>query len=107
MSRCPLTYYSDYYLPKDEIEFYQFCYIDSNGKVRGASTPFCFKNPAEQSLDSSPDDDLLVITTQVPNTNKGFGAKASDCVFSSRAVDYKVFVERRNKWNRVCERKLN
>ncbi|XP_041818524.1 calcium-binding and coiled-coil domain-containing protein 2 isoform X2 [Chelmon rostratus] len=56
--------FRDYYLPKDEIEFYQFCYIDSAGQVRGASTPFCFRNPAEQSAESSPDDDLLVITTQ-------------------------------------------
>ncbi|KAE8283909.1 Tax1-binding protein 1-like protein [Larimichthys crocea] len=56
--------FKDYYLPKDEIEFYQFCYIDSTGQVRGASTPFCFRNPTEQSMESSPDDDLLVITTQ-------------------------------------------
>ncbi|KAI3365475.1 hypothetical protein L3Q82_010552 [Scortum barcoo] len=56
--------FRDYYLPKDEIEFYQFCYVDSKGQVRGASTPFCFRNSAEQSMESSPDDDLLVITTQ-------------------------------------------
>ncbi|XP_073346375.1 calcium-binding and coiled-coil domain-containing protein 2 isoform X2 [Pagrus major] len=56
--------FKDYYLPKDEIEFYQFCYIDSTGQVRGASTPFCFRNPAEQSMESSQDDELLVITTQ-------------------------------------------
>ncbi|CAJ1079960.1 calcium-binding and coiled-coil domain-containing protein 2 isoform X2 [Xyrichtys novacula] len=56
--------FKDYYLPKDEIEFYQFCYVDSSGQVRGASTPFCFRNPVETSLESSPDDDLLVITTQ-------------------------------------------
>ncbi|XP_039990547.1 calcium-binding and coiled-coil domain-containing protein 2 isoform X2 [Xiphias gladius] len=56
--------FDDYYLPKDEMEFYQFCYIDSTGQVRGASTPFCFKNPVEQSMESSSDDDLLVITTQ-------------------------------------------
>uniref|UniRef100_A0A8C9XNJ7 SKICH domain-containing protein n=1 Tax=Sander lucioperca TaxID=283035 RepID=A0A8C9XNJ7_SANLU len=58
------AFFKDYYLPKDEIEFYQFCYIDSTGQVRGASTPFCFKNPVEQSIESSPDDDLMVITTQ-------------------------------------------
>jgi len=56
---------SEYYLPKDEIEFYQFCYVDSGGQVRGASTPFCFRNPAEQSGESSTDEDLLVIITQV------------------------------------------
>lgn len=56
--------FKDYYLPKDEIEFYQFCYVDSTGQVRGASTPFCFKSPVEQNMESSMDDDLLVITTQ-------------------------------------------
>ncbi|KAM6896948.1 calcium-binding and coiled-coil domain-containing protein 2 [Xenentodon cancila] len=56
--------FKDYYLPKDEVEFYQFCYIDSTGQVRGASTSFCFRSPAEQSLESNTDDDLLVITTQ-------------------------------------------
>ncbi|XP_037610659.1 calcium-binding and coiled-coil domain-containing protein 2 isoform X3 [Sebastes umbrosus] len=56
--------FREYYLPKDEMDFYQFCYVDSTGQVRGASTPFCFKNPAEQSLEISPEDDLLVITTQ-------------------------------------------
>ncbi|XP_036428735.1 calcium-binding and coiled-coil domain-containing protein 2 [Colossoma macropomum] len=52
--------FDEYYLPKDDGEFYQFCYVDSSGQVRGASTPFCFQNPAESSLDCS----LLVITTQ-------------------------------------------
>ncbi|XP_035525134.1 calcium-binding and coiled-coil domain-containing protein 2 [Morone saxatilis] len=56
--------FKDYYLPKDEIEFYQFCYVDSTGQVRGASTPFCFRNPVEQNMESSTDDELLVITTQ-------------------------------------------
>ncbi|XP_071497558.1 uncharacterized protein [Diadema antillarum] len=38
-----------YYLPKDEDgEYYQLCYIDSTGKMRGASTPFQF---LEQSAD--------------------------------------------------------
>uniref|UniRef100_A0A8C8I8A1 SKICH domain-containing protein n=1 Tax=Oncorhynchus tshawytscha TaxID=74940 RepID=A0A8C8I8A1_ONCTS len=56
--------FSAYYLPKDNAEFYQFCYIDSNGQVRGASTPFCFKTSGEQSTDGSLENDLLVITTQ-------------------------------------------
>ncbi|XP_054751200.2 tax1-binding protein 1 homolog [Lytechinus pictus] len=38
-----------YYLPKDEdCEYYQLCYIDAAGKMRGASTPFQF---LEQSAD--------------------------------------------------------
>ncbi|XP_041711632.1 calcium-binding and coiled-coil domain-containing protein 2-like [Coregonus clupeaformis] len=56
--------FSAYYLPKDDAEFYQFCYVDSNGQVRGASTPFCFKTSGEQSTDGSLENDLLVITTQ-------------------------------------------
>ncbi|XP_058262973.1 calcium-binding and coiled-coil domain-containing protein 2 [Hemibagrus wyckioides] len=48
------------YLPTDDGEFYQFCYVDSNSQVRGASTPFSFQNPAEISVDCS----LLVISTQ-------------------------------------------
>ncbi|KAM9837378.1 calcium-binding and coiled-coil domain-containing protein 2 isoform 2-T2 [Aulostomus maculatus] len=56
--------FKEYYLPKDETEFYQFCYIDGGGQVRGASTPFCFRELVEMSEESGPDDDLLVITTQ-------------------------------------------
>lgn len=56
--------FKEYYLPKDEVEFYQFCYIDNTGQVRGASTPFCFRDPSEQNTESIEDDDLMVITTQ-------------------------------------------
>ncbi|KFP25552.1 Calcium-binding and coiled-coil domain-containing protein 2, partial [Colius striatus] len=44
-----------YYLPKDD-EYYQFCYIDQDGLVRGASVPFQFRAETE--------DDILVVTTQ-------------------------------------------
>ncbi|XP_035262938.1 calcium-binding and coiled-coil domain-containing protein 2 isoform X2 [Anguilla anguilla] len=53
-----------YYLPKEDGEFYQFCFVDSSGQVRGASIPFRFESPAESSLDYSMDNDLLVISTQ-------------------------------------------
>ncbi|KAM3591916.1 uncharacterized protein V6R79_009446 [Siganus canaliculatus] len=56
--------FREYYLPKDELDFYQFCYVDSAGQVRGASTPFCFRIAAGQSLESHLVDDLVVITTQ-------------------------------------------
>ncbi|XP_041087744.1 calcium-binding and coiled-coil domain-containing protein 2-like isoform X2 [Polyodon spathula] len=49
-----------YYLPKEDGEFYQFCYVDSRGLIRGASTPFRFQGAPESSLES----DLLVVTTQ-------------------------------------------
>lgn len=45
-----------YYLPKDD-EYYQFCYVDQDGVVRGASVPFQFRAETE--------DDILVVTTQV------------------------------------------
>ncbi|KAM7137548.1 calcium-binding and coiled-coil domain-containing protein 2 isoform 4-T10 [Macrochelys suwanniensis] len=44
-----------YYLPKDD-EYYQFCYVDEEGVVRGASVPFQFRAETE--------DDILVVTTQ-------------------------------------------
>ncbi|KAJ7987563.1 hypothetical protein DPEC_G00327780 [Dallia pectoralis] len=58
------VFFTAYYLPKDDAEFYQFCYVDSTGLVRGASTPFCFKTPEEQSTDNSLENDLVIITTQ-------------------------------------------
>lgn len=52
-----LLYLSEaYYLPKDD-EYYQFCYVDQDGVVRGASVPFQFRAETE--------DDILVVTTQV------------------------------------------
>ncbi|XP_009462868.1 PREDICTED: calcium-binding and coiled-coil domain-containing protein 2 [Nipponia nippon] len=44
-----------YYLPKDD-EYYQFCYVDQDGMVRGASVPFQFRAETE--------DDILVVVTQ-------------------------------------------
>ncbi|XP_062967641.1 calcium-binding and coiled-coil domain-containing protein 2 [Cynocephalus volans] len=44
-----------YYLPKDD-EYYQFCYVDQDGVVRGASIPFQFRPENEE--------DILVVTPQ-------------------------------------------
>ncbi|XP_006891669.1 PREDICTED: calcium-binding and coiled-coil domain-containing protein 2-like isoform X2 [Elephantulus edwardii] len=44
-----------YYLPKDD-EYYQFCYVDQDGVVRGASIPFQFHPENE--------DHILVVSTQ-------------------------------------------
>ncbi|KPP78984.1 calcium-binding and coiled-coil domain-containing protein 2-like [Scleropages formosus] len=60
----PYVIFDAYYLPKEDGEFYQFCYVDSSGQVRGASTPFCFESPVECSPEYSFEKDLLVITTQ-------------------------------------------
>ncbi|CAB1327347.1 unnamed protein product [Coregonus sp. 'balchen'] len=45
---------------RDSAEFYQLCCVDINGTVRGASTPFCFKTPGEQSTDYSLESNLLM-----------------------------------------------
>lgn len=44
------------YLPQDD-EYYQFCYVDQDGMIRGASVPFQFRVETE--------DDILVVTPQV------------------------------------------
>ncbi|NXM66116.1 CACO2 protein, partial [Serilophus lunatus] len=49
------VHFKAYYLPKDD-EYYQFCYVDQDGVVRGASVPFQFRAETE--------DDILVVTTQ-------------------------------------------
>ncbi|KAM6399173.1 calcium-binding and coiled-coil domain-containing protein 2 isoform 2-T2 [Rhynochetos jubatus] len=49
------VHFKAYYLPKDD-EYYQFCYVDKDGMVRGASVPFQFRAETE--------DDILVVTTQ-------------------------------------------
>ncbi|XP_040291098.1 calcium-binding and coiled-coil domain-containing protein 2 [Bufo bufo] len=51
--------FTAYYLPKDD-DYYQFCYVDYNGEVRGASIPvqFCHNIPED-------DDDILMVTTEM------------------------------------------
>uniref|UniRef100_A0A7N5KQB0 Calcium-binding and coiled-coil domain-containing protein 2 n=1 Tax=Ailuropoda melanoleuca TaxID=9646 RepID=A0A7N5KQB0_AILME len=61
-----------YYLPKDD-EYYQFCYVDQDGVVRGASIPFQFRPENEE--------DILVVTTQealetLRNTSKKLDQQA-------------------------------
>ena len=57
-----------YYLPKDEDgEYYQMCYIDSAGKMRGASTPFQFLEQSADDFVQIIDDsmDILMIHNKV------------------------------------------
>lgn len=53
-------------LPKDDGEFYQFCYVTSAGQVRGASTPFQFRQASVDDLIEIEDEngELLVIKTK-------------------------------------------
>ncbi|KAL4629719.1 tax1-binding protein 1 isoform X1 [Arapaima gigas] len=61
--------FQGYYVPKDDGEFYQFCYVTHKGEIRGASTPFQFRadTPTEDDLLTVEDEcisDILVVTTK-------------------------------------------
>ncbi|KAM9805677.1 tax1-binding protein 1 homolog B isoform 5-T5 [Syngnathus typhle] len=61
--------FQGYYVPNDDGEFYQFCYVTYKGEIRGASTPFLFRasSPSEEELLTVEDDcnsDILVVTTK-------------------------------------------
>ena len=49
------------YLPKDDGEFYQFCYVSGKGYVRGASTPFQFKKPQTDDYIEVEEDDMMMV----------------------------------------------
>ncbi|KAM9404390.1 tax1-binding protein 1 homolog B isoform 2-T2 [Salvelinus alpinus] len=61
--------FQGYYVPNDDGEFYQFCYVTHKGEIRGASTPFLFRaqSPSEDELLTVEDEcnsDILVVTTR-------------------------------------------
>ncbi|XP_030638612.1 tax1-binding protein 1 homolog B isoform X2 [Chanos chanos] len=61
--------FQGYYVPNDDGEFYQFCYVTHKGEIRGASTPFQFRasSPSEEELLAVEDEgnsDILVVTTK-------------------------------------------
>uniref|UniRef100_A0A8C5QHF7 SKICH domain-containing protein n=1 Tax=Leptobrachium leishanense TaxID=445787 RepID=A0A8C5QHF7_9ANUR len=60
-----------YYLPKVSEEFYQFCYVDENGEVRGASIPFQIC----QEMEMEEDDDMLIVMPE--DTMEKFNAEVS------------------------------
>ncbi|XP_064023088.1 tax1-binding protein 1 isoform X3 [Pogoniulus pusillus] len=64
---CVLTF-QGYYLPNDDGEFYQFCYVTHRGEIRGASTPFQFRtsSPVEEllTMEDEGNSDMLVVTTK-------------------------------------------
>ncbi|XP_069814842.1 tax1-binding protein 1 [Dendropsophus ebraccatus] len=64
---CVLTF-QGYYLPSDDGEFYQFCYVTHKGEIRGASTPFQFRtsSPVDEllTLEDEGHSDMLVVTTK-------------------------------------------
>ncbi|KAJ8290681.1 hypothetical protein GJAV_G00016260 [Gymnothorax javanicus] len=60
--------FQGYYVPADDGEFYQFCYVTHKGEIRGASTPFQFRasHPADDLLtvEDESNSDILVVTTK-------------------------------------------
>ncbi|XP_042327090.1 tax1-binding protein 1 [Sceloporus undulatus] len=64
---CVLSF-QGYYLPNDDGEFYQFCYVTHKGEIRGASTPFHFRtsSPVEEllTMEDEGNSDMLVVTTK-------------------------------------------
>ncbi|XP_059963753.1 tax1-binding protein 1 [Mesoplodon densirostris] len=64
---CVLAFQA-YYLPNDDGEFYQFCYVTHKGEIRGASTPFQFRasSPIEEllTMEDEGNSDMLVVTTK-------------------------------------------
>ncbi|XP_025030757.1 tax1-binding protein 1 isoform X2 [Python bivittatus] len=64
---CVLSF-QGYYLPNDDGEFYQFCYVTHKGEIRGASTPFQFRtsSPIEEllTMEDEGNSDMLVVTTK-------------------------------------------
>ncbi|KAM9308522.1 tax1-binding protein 1 [Gastrophryne carolinensis] len=64
---CVLTF-QGYYLPNDDGEFYQFCYVTHKGEIRGASTPFQFRtsSPIDEllTMEDEGHSDMLVVTTK-------------------------------------------
>ncbi|XP_040021548.2 tax1-binding protein 1 homolog B isoform X2 [Gasterosteus aculeatus] len=64
-----IVVFQGYYVPNDDAEFYQFCYVTHKGEIRGASTPFQFRanSPSEDELLTVEDEcnsDILVVTTK-------------------------------------------
>ncbi|XP_051871775.1 tax1-binding protein 1 homolog B isoform X2 [Pristis pectinata] len=63
-----LVVFQGYYLPNDDGEFYQFCYVTHKGEIRGASTPFQFRVPSPTdellTMEDDTNSDMLVVTTK-------------------------------------------
>ena len=54
-------------MPKDDGDFYQFCYVAEAGKVQGFSLPFQFEDPMTDDVAENEDEDgeLSVISVEV------------------------------------------
>lgn len=73
-------------LPPEDKQFYQFCYVSSDGHVRGASSPFQFSVIAEvgaaldelELVEVSEDSLMILQPKDKPNSESDAGQKASN-----------------------------
>lgn len=91
---CP---HPGYYVPNDDGEFYQFCYVTHKGEIRGASTPFQFRanSPSADELLTVEDEcnsDILVVTTKAGFLEVGMVAITLFIVCSRYVGFFCVFV---------------
>ena len=66
-----------YQLPGDDKEFYQFCYVTSQGYVRGASTPFQFRHGTENDCLVEMEDESGMIILRTKSDALEVGCDAS------------------------------
>ena len=52
-------------LPKEDGEFYQFCYVSDRHGISGASTPFQFRKASAAEFVEIEEDDMLVVRPQI------------------------------------------
>ena len=52
-------------LPKEDGEFYQFCYVSDCHGISGASTPFQFRKASAAEFVEIEEDDMLVVRPQI------------------------------------------
>jgi SKICH domain len=85
-------------LPKDDGEFYQFCYVTSKGHVRGLSSPFQFRKSV--SFSSSLSDlveiedengELLIIKSKTAYLDEQLKKATEKCSMLTQ-VQYNFFV---------------
>ncbi|XP_048882651.1 tax1-binding protein 1 homolog B isoform X2 [Brienomyrus brachyistius] len=104
--------FQGYYVPGDDGEFYQFCYVTHKGEIRGASTPFQFRvgSPTDDLLTMEDDNsDILVVTTKagflekkledLQKENEELSKEAAD-----KQKEKEQILEERKELERACER---
>lgn len=105
--------FQGYYVPNDDGEFYQFCYVTHKGEIRGASTPFQFRanSPSEEELLTVEDEgnsDILVVTTKASYLEQKMEEMRSETEELQRSMELLQkerdgLMEEKEKLQRECE----